>query len=215
MSKQTISTITDRVIEGMAEWQSGPLDAVYPVIFIDAVNVKIRDGNVANRPIYIVLAVTVEGTRDILGLWAGEHGDGEGSKFWMRVLRRSRTEGRRRVHGGVRRPERAARSDRNRMAASDHADMIAVGTALASGPPHHNPSVRDYRTGLLPWILASNRASGKGCRTRAGGSHFVMRRSIRFQFSRVRWLRRRSALNQCRLTWVRKAATASVLPGTA
>ena len=50
---------------------------------------------------------------------------------------------------------------------------------------------------------------------RAGGSHFVMRRSIRFQFSRVRWLRRRSALNQCRLTWVRKAATASVLPGTA
>jgi len=59
---------------------------VYPVIFIDAVNVKIRDGNVANRPIYIALAVTVEGTRDILGLWAGEHGDGEGAKFWARVL---------------------------------------------------------------------------------------------------------------------------------
>ena len=51
VSKQTISTITDRVIEGMAEWQSRPLDSVYPVIFIDAVNVKIRDGNVANRPI--------------------------------------------------------------------------------------------------------------------------------------------------------------------
>lgn len=86
VSKQTISTITDRVIEGMAEWQSRPLDAVYPVIFIDAVNVKIRDGNVANRPIYLALAVTVEGTRDILGLWAGEHGDGEGAKFWARVL---------------------------------------------------------------------------------------------------------------------------------
>src|SRR6187399_608334 len=86
VSKQTISTITDRVIEGMAEWQSRPLDSVYPVIFIDAVNVKIRDGNVANRPIYIALAVTVEGTRDILGLWAGEHGDGEGAKFWLRVL---------------------------------------------------------------------------------------------------------------------------------
>ena len=86
VSKQTISTITDRVIEGMAEWQSRPLDSVYPVIFIDAVNVKIRDGNVANRPIYIALAVTVEGTRDILGLWAGEHGDGEGAKFWVRVL---------------------------------------------------------------------------------------------------------------------------------
>jgi len=86
VSKQTISTITDRVLEGMAEWQSRPLDPVYPVIFIDAVNVKIRDGNVANRPIYLALAVTVEGTRDILGLWAGEHGDGEGAKFWVRVL---------------------------------------------------------------------------------------------------------------------------------
>src|SRR5271166_1852188 len=78
VSKQTISTITDRVIEGMSERQNRPLDPVYPVIFIDAINVKIRDGNVANRPIYIVLAVTVEGTRDVLGFWAGEHGDGEG-----------------------------------------------------------------------------------------------------------------------------------------
>src|SRR5438132_6388004 len=86
VSKQTISTITDRVLEGMAEWQNRPLDPVYPVIFIDAINVKIRDGNVANRPIYVALAVTVEGTRDILGLWAGEHGDGEGAKYWMRVL---------------------------------------------------------------------------------------------------------------------------------
>jgi hypothetical protein len=59
---------------------------VYPVIFIDCVNVKIREGNVANRPIYVALAVTVEGTRDILGLWVGEHGDGEGAKYWMRVL---------------------------------------------------------------------------------------------------------------------------------
>src|SRR6476469_3953349 len=59
---------------------------VYPVLFIDCVNVKIRDGNVANRPIYVALAVTVTGTRDILGLWAGEHGDGEGAKYWLRVL---------------------------------------------------------------------------------------------------------------------------------
>lgn len=50
VSKQTISTITDRVIEGMSEWQNRPLDPVYPVVFIDAINVKIRDGNVANRP---------------------------------------------------------------------------------------------------------------------------------------------------------------------
>ena len=86
VSKQTITAITDRVIDGLGEWQNRPLDAVYLVIFIDAINVKIRDGNVANRPIYIALAVTVDGTRDILGLWAGEHGDGEGAKYWMRVL---------------------------------------------------------------------------------------------------------------------------------
>jgi transposase-like protein len=86
VSKQTISTITDRVIEGMAEWQNRPLDPVYPVVFIDCINVKIRDGQVANRPIYVALAVTVDGTRDILGLWAGEHGDGEGAKYWLRVL---------------------------------------------------------------------------------------------------------------------------------
>jgi putative transposase len=52
--------------------------AIYPVIFIDAIRVKIRDGQVANRPIYLALGVTVDGERDILGLWAGEHGDGEG-----------------------------------------------------------------------------------------------------------------------------------------
>ncbi|GGT57241.1 hypothetical protein GCM10010271_71210 [Streptomyces kurssanovii] len=50
VSRQTISTITDKVLEGMAEWQSRPLDPVYPVVFIDAIHVKIRDGAVANRP---------------------------------------------------------------------------------------------------------------------------------------------------------------------
>ncbi|MEV4250860.1 IS256 family transposase [Streptosporangium canum] len=84
VSKQTISTITDKVLEGMAEWQNRPLDAVYPVIFIDAIHVKIRDGQVANRPIYVALAVTVDGERDILGLWAGD--GGEGAKFWLHVL---------------------------------------------------------------------------------------------------------------------------------
>ncbi|MDN3360060.1 IS256 family transposase [Actinomadura sp. DC4] len=84
VSKQTISTITDKVIDGMTEWQNRPLDAVYPVIFLDAIHVKIRDGQVANRPIYVALAVTVDGTRDILGLWAGD--GGEGAKYWLQVL---------------------------------------------------------------------------------------------------------------------------------
>jgi putative transposase len=72
VSRQTISTITDKVIEGMTEWQNRPLDVVYPVIFIDAVHVKIRDGQVANRPVYLALAVTCEGHRDIIGLWVGD-----------------------------------------------------------------------------------------------------------------------------------------------
>jgi transposase-like protein len=86
VSKQTITAITDRVMEGMTEWQNRPLDPVYAVVFIDAIHVKIREGQVANRPIYLALGVTADGNRDVLGLWAGEHGDGEGAKFWLRVL---------------------------------------------------------------------------------------------------------------------------------
>lgn len=68
VSKATISTITDKVLDGLAKWQHRPLDAVYPVVFIDAIHVKVRDGQVANRPIYVAAAVTAEGNRDTLGL---------------------------------------------------------------------------------------------------------------------------------------------------
>jgi putative transposase len=84
VSKDTISRITDKVLEEMAEWRNRPLDAVYPVIFIDAIHVKVRDGQVTNRPVYVVIGVTVHGERDILGLWAGD--GGEGAKFWLGVL---------------------------------------------------------------------------------------------------------------------------------
>ena len=97
VSKQTITAITGRVMEGLAEWQSRPLDAVYAVVFIDAINVKIREGQVANRPICLALGVTVDGERDVLGLWAGEHGDGEGAKYWMRVCSEIKNRGTRDV----------------------------------------------------------------------------------------------------------------------
>jgi transposase-like protein len=84
VSKTTISTITDKVMEGMSEWQNRPLDPVYPVVFIDCIHVKVRDGQVANRPVYVALAVTVDGHRDILGLWVGD--GGEGAKYWLQVL---------------------------------------------------------------------------------------------------------------------------------
>jgi putative transposase len=91
--EQTITTITDRVMDGMTEWQSRPLDPVYAVLFIDAINVKIREGQVANRPACLALGVTVDGERDVLGLWAGEHGDGEGAKYWLRVLSETKNRG--------------------------------------------------------------------------------------------------------------------------
>jgi putative transposase len=84
VSKETVSKITDKVIEEMIEWCNRPLDPVYPVIFIDAIMVKVRDGQVRNKPIYVVIGVTVHGERDILGLWAGD--GGEGAKFWLQVL---------------------------------------------------------------------------------------------------------------------------------
>jgi putative transposase len=84
VSKETISRITDKVVEEMTDWCNRPLDGVYAAIFVDAVMVKVRDGQVANRPIYAAIGVTLAGEKDILGLWAGT--GGEGAKFWMSVL---------------------------------------------------------------------------------------------------------------------------------
>jgi TDG/mug DNA glycosylase family protein len=101
VSKQTISTITDKVMEGMAEWQSRPLDRVYPVVFVDAINVKIRDGQVANRPIQaardrLVPDVVADGLSVLFcginpGLTTaatGHHFARPGNRFWP-VLHRS------------------------------------------------------------------------------------------------------------------------------
>ena len=84
VSKDTISRITDKVVAEMTEWCNRPLDRVYPVMFIDAIVVKVRDGQVVNRPVYVAIGVTVNGERDILGLWAGD--GSEGAKFWLSVL---------------------------------------------------------------------------------------------------------------------------------
>ena len=86
ISKDTISRITDKVIEEMQAWASRPLQAVYAAIFIDAIVVKVRDGQVANRPFYVAIGVDLNGRRDVLGLWAGTHGSGESAKYWLAVL---------------------------------------------------------------------------------------------------------------------------------
>ena len=91
MSREQVSKITDAILGEMAEWMTRPLERVYPVVFIDAMVVKIRDGQVANRPIYTAIGVTVDGKRDVLGLWAGT--GGEGAKFWLQVVTELRNRG--------------------------------------------------------------------------------------------------------------------------
>jgi putative transposase len=84
VSRETVSRITDKIVDEQAQWSTRPLDAVYAAVFIDAIVVKVRDGQVANRPVYAAIGVTLDGRKDVLGLWAGA--GGEGAKFWMSVL---------------------------------------------------------------------------------------------------------------------------------
>jgi putative transposase len=92
ISRDTISRITDLILEDLLAWQNRPLDAIYPVILIDAIVVKIRDGHVANRPIYVVMGVNMDGQRDVLGMWVGPS-SGEGAKFWAGILTELRNRG--------------------------------------------------------------------------------------------------------------------------
>jgi transposase-like protein len=92
ISKDTVSRITDKVVEEMTSWSSRPLQGVYAAIFIDAIYVKVRDGQVGNQPFYAAIGVDLNGRRDVLGLWAGT-GGGESAKFWMNVLTDLRNRG--------------------------------------------------------------------------------------------------------------------------
>ncbi len=85
VSKDTVTRITDRVIDEMQAWWTRPLESVYAAVFIDAIMVKVRDGQVRNRPVYAAIGVDLDGHKDILGMWAGD-GDGESAKFWLAVL---------------------------------------------------------------------------------------------------------------------------------
>src|SRR5689334_24367502 len=92
VSPDLISRVTDAVVDELAEWQSRPLDRVYPVVFIDALMVKIRDGVVANRPVYLAIGIDCDGAKQVLGLWVGP-ATGESSKFWVTVLSELKSRG--------------------------------------------------------------------------------------------------------------------------
>ncbi|AKT52125.1 transposase [Arsenicicoccus sp. oral taxon 190] len=92
VSKDTVSRITDRVVEEMTTWWARPLEKVYAAVFIDAIVVKVRDGQVRNRPFYAAIGVDLNGCKDVLGMWAGD-GDGESAKYWLAVLTELRNRG--------------------------------------------------------------------------------------------------------------------------
>src|SRR5262245_11847569 len=85
VSPQTISTVTDKVWALVEAWQNRPLAAIYPVVYLDAIHLKLRrDGKVVNTAVYIVLGVDLEGQRDVLGHWVGDRA--EGANFWLSVV---------------------------------------------------------------------------------------------------------------------------------
>src|SRR5438552_11488811 len=91
VSPDLISTVTDAVLEEVAAWQARPLEAVYPLVFFDALRVKIRDeGLVRNKAVHIALGVRADGTKEILGLWLEQN---EGAKFWLRVMNELKNRG--------------------------------------------------------------------------------------------------------------------------
>lgn len=91
VSPDLISRVTDAVLEEVREWQNRPLDRVYPVVFFDALRVKIRDeGLVRNKAVYIALAFTADGEKEVLGLWIEQT---EGAKFWLKVMNALKSRG--------------------------------------------------------------------------------------------------------------------------
>jgi len=91
VSPDLISTVTDSVLDEIAEWQNRPLERLYPLVFFDAIRVKIRDeGSVKNKAIYVALGVRVDGRKEILGLWIEQN---EGAKFWLSVMNEIRRRG--------------------------------------------------------------------------------------------------------------------------
>jgi putative transposase len=84
VSPALISAVTDAVLEEVTVWQSRPLEAVYPIVYLDAIHLKMRhSGQVKNQAVYLALGINLEGYKELLGLWIGEH---EGAKFWLNVL---------------------------------------------------------------------------------------------------------------------------------
>lgn len=91
ISPTMVSKITDKILPMITEWQSRPLERIYPIVFLDAIHFKVRqDSRIVNKAAYSVLGITLEGHKEILGIWIGEH---ESAKFWLNVLNELKNRG--------------------------------------------------------------------------------------------------------------------------
>src|SRR3954468_844118 len=91
VSPSLISSVTDAVLEEVKEWQTRPLEPLYPILFLDALMVKMRhEGRVENRAVYVAIGIDLDGRKDVLGLWTSAN---EGAKFWLQVLTELRNRG--------------------------------------------------------------------------------------------------------------------------
>lgn len=90
VSPSLISSVTDAVVDEVKAWQSRPLDPIYPIVYLDCIHVKIREGTVRVKAVYLAIGITMEGEKEVLGLWLAQN---EGAKFWLQVVTELRNRG--------------------------------------------------------------------------------------------------------------------------
>ena len=131
VSPSLISNVTDAVLDEVRAWQSRPLDAVYPILYLDALQVKVKSGGtVRNKAIYLAFGVNLQGLKEVLGIWAS---DNEGSKFWMQVITELKTRGVQDKINRLRRwSERIPRSHRSYLSADTDSTLhCSLGSPFA------------------------------------------------------------------------------------
>ena len=83
VSPTLISSVTDAVLNEVKAWQSRPLDTLYPVVYLDSIHVKVRDGTIRVKAVYLAIGINLAGEKEVLGLWIAQT---EGAKFWLQVV---------------------------------------------------------------------------------------------------------------------------------
>ncbi len=197
VSPDLISRVTDAVLDEVREWQNRPLDAVYPVVFFDALRVKIRDESVVkNKAVYLALALDCEGHKHVLGLWIEQS---EGAKFWLRVMNELKTRGVDDVLFAVVDGLKASRRHHRRVPQSHRADLhrppdppqpelrVVAGPQAADAGAAGGLSRRDRRSG---------RAAARRLRGRVGQEVPGDRPGLAARLERGRAVLRLSATDQ-------------------